>query len=432
VNEEESHNEGRYSLLGDVLEQALPSPKLDHSVEGSWWVKVTGLTQHPVGSIAVLISVLALVVPLGMHAFDLTVGGGMDMYLPRGSAATLALDQLAHKFSPGAAYPYSLVIDVGDGRYGSSALSDLFVNEVGNMLQNFTSPGESAFPPHTKLVSYMFANGQLLSSKDINASLAGMIPWPIGSLVRSQVHKFLSQDRRSAIIQIMLGVIPFNSEGRDWLRQFRVRLDKESTARGLSVGLSGFGADLADSLEFVYYKFPMMISIITAVVLIVVGITFRSVTNALRGCVTIGLTVLFVSGCAKLVYCDGVLDVLGIPSLTGSSMNWLVPPAVFPILVGITLDYDIFLITSVVEFRDKGFSNRDAIVFGVSSSGTIITVAGVIQALAFFGLLMSSEEVLNQLSFYLFTGVLFDTFVCRTLVVPSIMYWLGEANWWPC
>ena len=61
-------------------------------------------------------------------------------------------------------------------------------------------------------------------------------------------------------------------------------------------------------------------------------------------------------------------------------------------------------------------------------TGTIITAAGVIQALAFFGLLLGDIPVLNQLSFYLLCGVLFDTFIVRTLVVPSIMFWIGSYN----
>lgn len=52
-------------------------------------------------------------------------------------------------------------------------------------------------------------------------------------------------------------------------------------------------------------------------------------------------------------------------------------------------------------------------------------------SLAFFGLLLSDILLLNQMSFFLLFAVLFDTFIVRTLVVPSMMFWLGEANWWP-
>jgi uncharacterized membrane protein YdfJ with MMPL/SSD domain len=85
----------------------------------------------------------------------------------------------------------------------------------------------------------------------------------------------------------------------------------------------------------------------------------------------------------------------------------------------------------IVESREQGLSTRDAIIDGVVDTGTVITAAGVIMSLAFFGLLLSDILLLNQMSFFLLFAVLFDTFIVRTLVVPSMMYWLGEANWWP-
>jgi RND superfamily putative drug exporter len=137
-------------------------------------------------------------------------------------------------------------------------------------------------------------------------------------------------------------------------------------------------------------------------------------------------------------YSDGIFSFLGDfagfnPSNANSNvgMVWIVQPTIFPLLVGIALDYDIFLVGRICELHDQGYSTRDSILLGVASTGTIITAAGVIQGLAFFGLMCSDILVLNQLSFFLFFAVVFDTLVVRTLVVPSFMFWLGEANWYP-
>ena len=196
--------------------------------------------------------------------------------------------------------------------------------------------------------------------------------------------------------------------------------------------MSGFGSDVVDSVSYVYAAWPKMILIVTSIVLVMVGLTFRSLALAVRGCLTIGMTILFVQGLAKLTYCDDYFGWLHFSSMSSKDgLIWLVPPTVFPLLVGIALDYDIFFIARIVEFRSQGLSTRDSILAGISETGTIITAAGVIQALAFFGLLIGDIPVLNQLSFYLLFGVLFDTFFIRTLVVPSIMFWLGDWNWWP-
>jgi uncharacterized membrane protein YdfJ with MMPL/SSD domain len=77
------------------------------------------------------------------------------------------------------------------------------------------------------------------------------------------------------------------------------------------------------------------------------------------------------------------------------------------------LDYDIFLISTVLERRLEGHTDRSALVRGMVSTGHIITAAGIIMAVAFSGLLFSSELALNQTAFLLVASVLLDTFVVR-------------------
>jgi hypothetical protein len=99
--------------------------------------------------------------------------------------------------------------------------------------------------------------------------------------------------------------------------------------------------------------------------------------------------------------------------------------------VGVGLDYDIFLLTRVLEYRRAGLDEADSVVAGLSQTGHIITAAGVIMGIAFSGLLLSTETVLNQLAFLLVFAVLVDTFVVRSMLVPAIMSALGKLNWWP-
>jgi len=99
--------------------------------------------------------------------------------------------------------------------------------------------------------------------------------------------------------------------------------------------------------------------------------------------------------------------------------------------VGIGLDYDIFLLVRIKEFRDKGFSTSESILLGLSKTGHIITAAGVIMAVAFSGLLFSEIAVMNMLSFFLVFSVLFATFINVPLLVPSMMSLCRDANWWP-
>jgi RND superfamily putative drug exporter len=98
---------------------------------------------------------------------------------------------------------------------------------------------------------------------------------------------------------------------------------------------------------------------------------------------------------------------------------------------GLSVDYDVFGIDRVMEYRNAGFTTHDAVLCGLAQTGKVVTAAGAIMFFAFAGLLLSSNAALNQLSFFLCVSVLADCFVVRTLLVPSLMMLLGETNWWP-
>ena len=100
-------------------------------------------------------------------------------------------------------------------------------------------------------------------------------------------------------------------------------------------------------------------------------------------------------------------------------------------MAGLGLDYDIFLLSRVVEYVDNGHSTTDSIIHGLDKTGHIITAAGLIMAVAFGGLLFSNISILNECSFFLVVSVLLDTFLVRSILVPALMAIFGEWNWWP-
>jgi uncharacterized membrane protein YdfJ with MMPL/SSD domain len=104
----------------------------------------------------------------------------------------------------------------------------------------------------------------------------------------------------------------------------------------------------------------------------------------------------------------------------------------FSIMVGLALDYDVFLVTRILEFRCSGYKHKSSIAAGLDATGGIITAAGIIMAVSFGSLLSSASPALNQWSFLLTTGVLIDTFVVRTTVVPALMAMVdGKHAWYP-
>lgn len=175
-----------------------------------------------------------------------------------------------------------------------------------------------------------------------------------------------------------------------------------------------------------------MLSITCGLVLIFVAIAFRSIIVPLRSILTITLTICFVYGFATLTYQDGALNWIGLAGIQGiGALAWIVPIISYSLIVGIGLDYDIFLLIRVKEYRTMGYSSSDSVVLGLYKTGHIITAAGIIMSIAFSGLLFSNMPALNQLAFYLVCAVLFDTFIVRSILVPALMSLLKDWNWFP-
>ena len=96
------------------------------------------------------------------------------------------------------------------------------------------------------------------------------------------------------------------------------------------------------------------------------------------------------------------------------------------------LDYDIFLMDSVMEQYDKGLSGREAVIKALDHTGTVIAAAGIVMFLAFGAIMLGATPVLQQMAFMLSTGVLLDCFVTTKLLIPALMSLVpGDGNFWP-
>eukprot|EP01062_Namystynia_karyoxenos_P062451 TRINITY_DN55332_c0_g1_i1.p1 TRINITY_DN55332_c0_g1~~TRINITY_DN55332_c0_g1_i1.p1 ORF type:complete len:1016 (+),score=393.96 TRINITY_DN55332_c0_g1_i1:99-3146(+) len=195
---------------------------------------------------------------------------------------------------------------------------------------------------------------------------------------------------------------------------------------------SGYNAIVWETVQKLFGQFPLMIALECAVVFLILGTVFKSLLIPLRAVCTIGLTLAWTFGFCDLVYEHNLLGWMGITAWKGEgAVEWTNTIVLFSMVVGIGLDYDIFLLTRIKEYHSQGVPTRECIRQGLCDTGPIITAAGIIMAVAFSGLFVSDIAVLNQMGFYLVFSVLFETFVVESLLSPSLMGLLGEWNWWP-
>merc|ERR1712072_152001 len=134
------------------------------------------------------------------------------------------------------------------------------------------------------------------------------------------------------------------------------------------------------------------------------------------------------------VYQYGWLDWMGITNLTASadkSFHWEVPIFSFALTVALALDYDLFVVIRIADYRFAGYDIQDSVVRALHETGPVVTGAGLIMALSFGGNLLAESTTLNQGGWLLASGVLIDTFIVRTLLVPALISLADNATWWP-
>ncbi|MBV9280232.1 MAG: MMPL family transporter [Chloroflexi bacterium] len=230
----------------------------------------------------------------------------------------------------------------------------------------------------------------------------------------------------TAIVDVLPVADGSSSAGRATLD--RVRSAAHAVSASSRVG--GASAQTADFVSATYGGFPLMILVIVVITYLLLVRAFRSLVLPLKAVLLNVVSVAAAWGIMVLVWQDGFGSKLlwGIPS-TGATEAWI-PITVFAFLFGISMDYEVFLLTRMREEYDVGRSTDAAVIAGAGRTGRLITSAALILFLAFVSLASAPITDIKVLGTGLGAGVLLDATVVRMLLVPALMKVLGPWNWW--
>ncbi len=196
------------------------------------------------------------------------------------------------------------------------------------------------------------------------------------------------------------------------------------------IGVGGDGASLIDFDHAVYGDFPLMLALISVATFLLLTRAFRSVLLAAKAVAFNLISLAAAYGVLTWVWQDGHGSnaVWGIPA-TGAITMW-VPLMVFAFLFGLSMDYEVFILTRIREAYDRTGSARQAVVEGLGRTGRLVTSAAAILMLSFLSMSTSSMTDLKILATGLGAGILVDAVVVRCLLVPAMVALFGRANWW--
>jgi RND superfamily putative drug exporter len=201
-------------------------------------------------------------------------------------------------------------------------------------------------------------------------------------------------------------------------------------AAGPDVRVGGQPASNADFIDAVYGSFPLMIALITITTFILLARAFRSLLLPAKAIVLNVLSIAAAWGVLVLVWQHGYgSEAIWDIQATGSIPSWM-PLMVFAFLFGLSMDYEVFILSRMREEYDRSGSTRTAVVQGIGRTGRLVTSAALILFLSFTSMASGPETDVKMMATGLAAGILLDATVIRALTVPAVIAVMGRWNWW--
>ncbi len=304
--------------------------------------------------------------------------------IPSHLESAQALDSVTSKVGIGVITPHAIVIDLG-AKAKAQEFSELrfeFAKKIANDPEVFTVASGDQWP-------YVDATGQF-----IRLYIFG--------------HHDLGADQTVELVKQLRDEYIPNSGFPD-------------SARFYLGGAPAQGVDLLNALS---KTFPFVVLLILLITLAILIRTFRSIVLSVKA-IILDLISIGISFSALVIVFK-----FGIGTYQLEQIEAWVLILLFAILFGLSMDYEIFIVSRMREARDRGASNEEAIREGMRSSGTVVTAAALIFISAVMGLATGHFAGLQQLGVGLAIGVIVDATIIRGLLLPSAMVLLGKWNWW--
>ena len=195
------------------------------------------------------------------------------------------------------------------------------------------------------------------------------------------------------------------------------------------VVVTGASAYLVDAKASLFARLPLAIGLIAVSTFVLLFLMFGSVLVPLKALVINVLSLTATFGAMVWVFQDGHLS--GVLNFTPTgSLDISAPILMFCIAFGLSMDYEVFLLSRIKEEYDRTGDNTTAVALGLERTGRIITAAAVLIAVVFLSFAASQVTFIKLLGLGLALAVLMDAFVIRATLVPAFMRLAGKANWW--
>ncbi|MGL4306808.1 MAG: MMPL family transporter [Mycobacteriaceae bacterium] len=329
-----------------------------------------------------LLPLVAGVAVLGLVAIPMT---GIKLALPSdataepGSPARLAYELIDKGFGPGRNGPLIVVVDARGANQQPQPIFDLVVQKI------------SALPD--------VVNAQLIAK---------------------------NQEGDTAQLLVTPAQGPSSSSTKDLLQTLRDSESEIVAGTGGHYGITGQTALETDVSDTLLHALAPYLAVVVGLAFILLMLVFRSLLVPLTATLGFLLSVVATFGATVAIFQEGWLGIISNPQPLVSFL----PIFLIGVVFGLAMDYQVFLVSRMREEYVHGLSAKEAVISGFDHSSRVVTAAALIMTAVFSSFILEDNSFIKSIGFALAAAVLFDAFVVRMVIIPSVMALFGDAMWY--
>jgi putative drug exporter of the RND superfamily len=419
---------GILGLLGPRIESwklpFLSTPAHDHRPHG-WarWAHWVGQRAWPA-----MVAAVAVLLVLALPTLDLELGAQDDGELPKGTEARDAYDLLSRGFGPGYTGPLLVAVDFGNDPAHPDRKKLNEVKSQQEQAEQAAALGEPVSKSQQKQLAQEEAFYKTKASDPRLVKLENKVSKTNDVKLVSTAKT--SKSGSAAVFTATANTAPAADRTEDLVRELRSTVIPDATkGTSLTAYVDGQTAGYIDLATRISDKLPSVIAIVVALAFVLLMVAFRSLlvplTSAIMNLLSVlasygVLTAIFQKGWgAELIGLDGPVPIAS-----------YVPLVMFAILFGLSMDYQVFLVSRVHEHYEKSKDNLEAVVDGLAVSARVITSAALIMVCVFGSFILDADTIVKQFGVGLAVAIAIDATIVRCVLVPAVMVLLGGSNWW--
>ncbi len=385
---------------------------VEPGADGPWARLARRVMRHPV---AVLIPTLAILLVLGLPFLSVRFNAPDATILPAGVPSREAYDTLAREFGEGEFAPLVLAVRTQGPATDPENLARL--HEYSRRL--------AADPRISRVSSLVDVDPRLTLAQ--YQLLYGAQSGPPDRFVATTLGQSTKDDLTAFTLYTAVG--PNNEGARALVREMRDPAGPLAPPAGMNVLVGGGAADVDDVVSRVWSDFPRTAAFIVITTYLVLFVLLRSVVLPLKALVMNTLSIVASFGALVWIFQQGNLSaLLGFQPL--GFVETTLPVILFCVLFGLSMDYEVFLLSRMKEAWDATGNNTEAVARGLERSGRIVSSAALIVVVVAGSFAFADIVLIKALGLGVAIAVALDATIVRALLVPATMRLLGRWNWW--